>query len=131
MEAIKTFLKILCVLACLTLLGFGCTTTATDFKTQHSTEEKLNTADADAHTNLGNELGRKGDLEGAITEYRAALRLAPNHVDAHTNLGVALKSLGRKAEAKGEFQQALKLLERVPGTQKKVEDVRQQLRDVE
>ncbi len=77
MEAIKTFLKIWCVVACLALLGFGCTTTATDFKTQRSTEEKLNTADADAHTNLGNALGKKGDLEGAITEYRTALRLAP------------------------------------------------------
>ena len=72
-----------------------------------------------------------GRMNEALDEYHTALRLNPNHVAAHIGLGVVLQRLGHKAEAKGEFQQALKLLERVPGTQKRVETVRQQLREVE
>ena len=39
--------------------------------------------DAAAHVNLGNALDHKGDLDGAIAEYREALRLNPKDVVAH------------------------------------------------
>ena len=48
-----------------------------------------------AHYNLGVALGSKGDLDGAIAEYREALRLNPNNDEAHVNLGVALGQQGR------------------------------------
>jgi Flp pilus assembly protein TadD len=92
---------------------------------------RLNPNHVAAHTNLGNALVVQGDFNEALDEYRTALRLNPSHVAAHVGMGVALKRLGRKGEAQGEFQQALQLLERVPGSEKKIETVRQHLREVE
>lgn len=40
--------------------------------------------------NRGVELLNKGDLDGAIAEYRTAAKLAPSQANAHYNLGVAL-----------------------------------------
>ena len=48
----------------------------------------------DDHFHFGVALQDKGDLEGAIAEYRAALHLNPNHVSAHEGLGTALHSKG-------------------------------------
>lgn len=42
---------------------------------------------------------KAGDLEGAISGYRAALRAAPDHADALANLGVALRRAGRNEDA--------------------------------
>jgi Flp pilus assembly protein TadD len=50
----------------------------------------LNPNNALAHNNLGYGLFKKGDGDGAITEYREALRLNPNYAEAHVNLGLAL-----------------------------------------
>ena len=36
----------------------------------------------------------KGDMDGAIAEYREALRLNPNNDMAHYNLGLALEHKG-------------------------------------
>jgi tetratricopeptide (TPR) repeat protein len=52
--------------------------------------KSLQPGDAAAHYNLGVALSNKGDLDGAIAEWREALRLNPNYGDAHYNLGVAL-----------------------------------------
>jgi Flp pilus assembly protein TadD len=42
------------------------------------------------HLAHGNALGRKGDVAGAIREYRLAIDYDPNGAKAHTNLGIAL-----------------------------------------
>ena len=51
----------------------------------------------------------KGDLDGAIAEYREALRLNPNDDEAHFNLGVALGKKGDWDGAIAEYREALRL----------------------
>lgn len=62
-----------------------------------------------AHTNLGTALDRKGDLDGAIPHFKAAVRLRPRYPVALNNLGGAL---ARKGDQKGGmvlFDRALKV----------------------
>lgn len=47
---------------------------------------------ADLHNVLGTALAARGNVEEAITEFRAALRLEPDSATAHRNLGAALAS---------------------------------------
>jgi Flp pilus assembly protein TadD len=61
------------------------------------------------------ELHQKGDLESAIKEYRAYLKLRPNALDARSNLGAALARLGRYEEAIGEYRKALAIDANNPG----------------
>ena len=58
-----------------------------------------------AYNNLGFYLSGKGDVDGAILNYRKSLAINPNYVDALNNLGYAYA--GRK-----EYQQALPFYER-------------------
>src|SRR5579871_242782 len=55
-----------------------------------------------------------GDVEGAIREYRAYLKLRPDSPDVRSNLGAALASTGRYAEAIPEYEAALKLRPKEP-----------------
>ena len=48
----------------------------------------------------------KGDLDGAIAEYREALRLNPNDETAHNNLGFALEHKHNFREALQEYRTA-------------------------
>lgn len=57
--------------------------------------------------NLGVALTNKGDLDGAIREYRSALAITPNYAKAHNNLGVALIRRGDLRSAIREFKCAL------------------------
>jgi SAM-dependent methyltransferase len=50
--------------------------------------------------------------------YRAAIRIAPDHIDAHTNLGVLLTSLKRNEEAVACFCKALTLRPKHPDARK-------------
>jgi tetratricopeptide (TPR) repeat protein len=52
-------------------------------------------------------LHQKGDVERAIPQYRAYLKLRPDNVDARSNLGAALASTGRYEEAIPEYHEAL------------------------
>ena len=61
---------------------------------------------AAAHFNLGLALGKKGDVDGEIAEYREALRINPNNGAAHNNLGVALEHQGDRPGALEEFRTA-------------------------
>jgi len=51
-------------------------------------------------------LGIKGDVDGAIAEYREAIRLNPKYEVAHYNLGIALEQKGDKAGALEEYHTA-------------------------
>jgi tetratricopeptide (TPR) repeat protein len=59
------------------------------------------------HLNLGNALRDKGDLEGAIRRYRAALEIDRNYATAHRNLGDALNQQGKVEEAMAAYNQAI------------------------
>jgi serine/threonine-protein kinase len=71
-----------------------------------------------AHHNLGIVLDRKGDLVGAIKEFREALRLKERlkegYPEAHTNLGAALAKKGDLDGAIKEYRKALALNENFP-----------------
>jgi tetratricopeptide (TPR) repeat protein len=58
---------------------------------------------AAAHTNIGNLLHRRGDLEGARTHYRTALDLDPAQPEARYNLGNLLDDLGDRDGALAQW----------------------------
>jgi tetratricopeptide (TPR) repeat protein len=65
--------------------------------------------DAGAHNNVGNALGRAGQLDEAVASYRRALVLNPDFPEAHNNLGNALLDLGRPTEAAISCRRALEI----------------------
>lgn len=65
--------------------------------------------EAMAHCNLGAALKAQGDPDGAIAEYRAALRLQSDNAMAHYDLGRALWTKGDREAAFEEFRMAHKL----------------------
>jgi protein O-GlcNAc transferase len=60
-------------------------------------------------TNSGIRLLKVGDLEGAISQFRAAIALAPTYAPAHFRLAEALQRKGETAAAGQEFQRAQEL----------------------
>lgn len=62
-----------------------------------------------SHLDRGSALAEKGDLDGAIAEFRQAVQQNPNDVDAHYNLGIALHSKGDLEGAIAEFREAIRL----------------------
>ena len=50
-----------------------------------------------------------GDLDGAISQLRSAIRIVPEYAPAHFYLAEALRRKGEKAEAEKEFQRAAEL----------------------
>jgi Flp pilus assembly protein TadD len=62
-----------------------------------------------AHNNLGAALKEEGDVDGAIQQYRLALRLDPRYAEAYCNLGAALREKGRVEEAVQAYARALEL----------------------
>ena len=63
----------------------------------------------EAHNNLGNALRDQGKLDGAVAEYREAIRLKPHYADAHYNLGNALSDQRKLDEAIAEYREAIRL----------------------
>jgi tetratricopeptide (TPR) repeat protein len=59
-----------------------------------------------AHFNLGLALFEKSDVDGAIVEYQAALKMNPYHAKSHYYYGKALLAKGRNEEAAREFADA-------------------------
>jgi len=62
-----------------------------------------------AHCDLASALKAKGDLDGAIAEYRAALRLQPDNAAEHCDLGHLLWTKGDRKAAFEEFRKAHRL----------------------
>jgi tetratricopeptide (TPR) repeat protein len=65
---------------------------------------------AEDHFHRGNALDDKGDVDGAIAEYREALRLRPDFAEAHYNLGVELRHKVDRNGAIAEYREALRLM---------------------
>jgi protein O-GlcNAc transferase len=60
-------------------------------------------------TNSGRRLRKAGDLDGAISQFRAARATILDYAPAHFELGLALQQRGKKDEARQEFQRANEL----------------------
>jgi Tfp pilus assembly protein PilF len=50
-----------------------------------------------------------GDLDGAIAQFRNAIKLAPSYAQAHYELAVALSRKGEKSTAAEEYKKAADL----------------------
>jgi protein O-mannosyl-transferase len=61
------------------------------------------------HYNLGVVLARSGDLDGAIEQYRTALKLRPDHTAVYYNLGNAYARKGDAEDALHNYRRALQL----------------------
>src|SRR6267143_6737045 len=72
-------------------------------------KEKTNQQAATFATNSGHRLLAVGDLDGAISQFRAAIAAMPTFASAHYQLGLALTQKGEKEEAAKEFQKAAEL----------------------
>jgi len=72
-------------------------------------QEENRFAGATFATNSGRRLRNAGDLEGAISQFQAAIRAMPSYALAHYELGVALSQKGQKDEAAGEYRKAAEL----------------------
>jgi Flp pilus assembly protein TadD len=69
-------------------------------------------ADAQASTfavGVGRERLRARDLDGAIAQFREALRLAADNPQAHYQLALALRARGEIREAEPHFAEAARL----------------------
>ncbi len=62
-----------------------------------------------AHTVLGTELLRRGEVDEAVHHYREAVRIDPGYARAHHNLAVALARQGRTEEALEQHAEAVRL----------------------
>ena len=60
-------------------------------------------------TNSGRRLLNAGDLQGAISQFRAAIGSSPKYAAAHFELGMALRQQGKSGEAQEEFRKAAEL----------------------
>ena len=70
---------------------------------------RLSPANPDLHALLSQALASTGQLEQAIAERKAALRLRANNADDWNNLGVLEARAGRITEAREDFLHALQL----------------------
>jgi tetratricopeptide (TPR) repeat protein len=62
-----------------------------------------------AHFNYASELRKRGDIEGAVQEYRKAIALDPGMALAYSNLGALLQSRGQLAEAESLYLRTIEL----------------------
>ncbi len=61
------------------------------------------------HFNHAFELRRRGDIDGAVAEYRKAIELDPEMALAYSNLGALLQSRGELVEAESLYQTTIGL----------------------
>ena len=61
------------------------------------------------NTNSGKRLLQAGDVDGAIAQFRSAIKIAPDYAPAHRQLAQALAQKGQHAEADEENRKAAQL----------------------
>ncbi len=64
---------------------------------------------AEYHSELGNLLFQRGQINEAITLLQKAVMLRPDSAEAHNNLGNALLEKGQTDEAMSQYQEAIRL----------------------
>jgi tetratricopeptide (TPR) repeat protein len=69
----------------------------------------INRQSAVFNTNSGIKLLNSEDIDGAISQFETAIKLAPTYAPAHYYLGRAFQRKGRTAEANAELQRAAEL----------------------
>jgi len=89
--------------------GFGVIQVLTDREEQEEETRLSREPEALQALKQGTELGRQGDLEGAVTLLRRAVDLNPALVDAHFNLAVAFARLGRTDAAIAAMKEVVRL----------------------
>jgi Flp pilus assembly protein TadD len=62
-----------------------------------------------AYNNRGIAKIAKGDLDGAIADFRQAIKTDPNHPEAYTNLGLIWLQQGKTLEAEQNFTRSVAL----------------------
>jgi Flp pilus assembly protein TadD len=70
---------------------------------------KIPNREAAQHVDRGNALMRDHDWDGAIAEYREAIRLRPDYAQAHLELGLALAGKGDSDGAIAEYREAIRV----------------------
>lgn len=76
-----------------------------------SAEQTLSIADqSHEHVKKGEALLEDSDWDGALLEYREAVRLMPDNADAHVGIGRALDNKGDRDGSMREFKEALRLM---------------------
>ena len=89
--------------------GFGVIQVLTDREAQEEEERVRREPEAEQALARGTDLGRQGDLEGAVALLRRAVELNPTLADGHFNLAVALARLGRTDAAIAAMQEVVRL----------------------
>ncbi len=79
------------------------------YKGNYERLSQLNHDDDNVHYNLGVALANKGNWDGAMAEFREALRLNPNNDGAHVALGYGLVVKGDWEGGIAEYREALRL----------------------
>jgi Flp pilus assembly protein TadD len=72
-------------------------------------KQKNNLQAAVFATNSGRRLRNAGDLDAAVSQFRAAIQSFADYAPAHFELGIALRQAGKKEEAAAEFRKATSL----------------------
>ena len=90
-------------------LGDGAGAAAEGKAGAEMTKAKTDLQAATFATNSGRRLLSAGDLDGAISQFRTAIRVEPSYAVAHYELGLALSQKGAKEEADGEYRKAAQL----------------------
>jgi tetratricopeptide (TPR) repeat protein len=84
-----------------------------------------------AHMALGHLLQEEGNHDGAVREFREALRIKPDLPRAHAGLGRALLASGRRDEGIRELRLFLETVPQTPANQRMIERVQHRLRELE
>jgi tetratricopeptide (TPR) repeat protein len=91
----------------------------------------LDPSNVRAHMGLGHLLQEEGDPNGAVREFREALRYKPDLPRAHAGLGRALIASGRKDDGIRELRLFLQTVQPTPANQRTIERVQRRLRELE
>lgn len=89
--------------------GFGVLQVLTDQEEREAEARLRQEPEARDLLKRGTDLGRQGDIEGAVGLLTRAIELDPGLADAHFNLAIGLYRLGQKDRAIREMQKAARL----------------------
>jgi Flp pilus assembly protein TadD len=83
-----------------------------------------------ARYNLGVALHARGDLDGALTEFRRVTAVKRDYADAHYAVAEILRQRGEKREAVESYRTYLSLEQESPSTHARRESVKLRLKEL-